>query len=279
MNLSNRFRCCAAAASVACAALLPGVCSAQLAADATSSEGWRFGASIYGYLPSISGSSKFPVSSGGGSIDVPVDKIVDSLKFTFMGALDVHNGRWGGFTDVPYLNLGGDKQNSRDFSISKADIPADTTANLEWDFKGLIWTVAGEYRVAAGPGYAIDLLAGARMFDMKQELRWSFSGDIGTLPPAARSGSAEIEEKLWDGIVGVKGRVGFGDSGKWSVPFYLDVGTGDSDLTWQLAGGITYTFEWGELTAMWRYLDYELKNSAINDINFSGPMIGATWRF
>jgi len=33
----------------------------------------------------------------------------------------------------------------------------------------------------------------------------------------------------------------FGESRKWFVPYYLDVGTGESDLTWQAMGGIGYS--------------------------------------
>jgi hypothetical protein len=28
------------------------------------------------------------------------------------------------------------------------------------------------------------------------------------------------------------------------MPFYADTGTGNSDLTWQVAGGTTYAAEW-----------------------------------
>ncbi len=34
-------------------------------------------------------------------------------------------------------------------------------------------------------------------------------------------------------------------------------GTGQSDLTWQVFGGVGYTFSWGSAVAGWRYLDYD----------------------
>ena len=61
---------------------------------------------------------------------------------------------------------------------------------------------------------------------------------------------------------------------------YLDLGAGESELTWQAAAGISYAYEWGELTAMWRYLAYEMKpGNSMKDLNFSGPMFGATFRW
>lgn len=116
------------------------------------------------------------------------------------------------------------------------------------------------------------------MLNIKESLRWDISGQLGALPAAARSGEASHRETVWDAIVGAKGRYTWGD-GRWSVPFYVDVGTGESDLTWQAAAGIGYSFSWGEITVMWRELSYDLKSSRnLQDVRFSGPMFGATFR-
>ena len=44
----------------------------------------------------------------------------------------------------------------------------------------------------------------------------------------------------WDGIVGAKGAFALGDKHKWVVPYYVDIGTGDSDVTWQAELGVGY---------------------------------------
>ena len=78
----------------------------------------------------------------------------------------------------------------------------------------------------------------------------------------------------------MKGRLRFGANREWFVPYYADVGTGDSDVTWQAIGGIGYSFKWGQVIAAWRYLDYKFKeSSAIEKLNFNGPAIGVgfTW--
>jgi hypothetical protein len=41
----------------------------------------------------------------------------------------------------------------------------------------------------------------------------------------------------------------------WYLPYYADIGTGDSDLTWQLFGGIGYMFNWGDIK-----LGYEIRS-------------------
>ena len=265
----------ASALIVALAACVPMQASAQsMAGDGS----WRFGASIYGYLPTLGGSSSVPADSGGTPIEVDAEQILDKLKFTIMGSLDAHNGRWGVFTDLLYLNLGDSKDQTRDFSIGNAGLPAGTNAHITWDLKGLIWTLAGQYRVVSHPSITLDVIGGTRLFEMRQTIRWNISGNLGPIAPAGRIGESSSKLSNWDAIAGVKGRYAFND--RWSLPFYADIGTGESDVTHQLAAGISYRYSWGELTGMYRYLGYEMKSGkAINDIQFHGPMIGATFRW
>lgn len=269
-----------AALALMAGAVLPATAMAQSTPNNWDAGKWKVGATVYAYLPSIGGQMKFPVDAGGSSLNVDADQIIDSLKFTFMGTLDVHNGRWGFFTDVVYMDVGGNKSNTRDFSIGNIGLPAGTTADLELDLKGLVWTLAGEYRVAADPAWTVDVVAGARMLDVKPTLNWAIQGNLGPITGPGRSGTREIDETVWDGIVGVKGRYNFGNDRRWGVPFYADIGTGESDLTWQAAAGVSYAFGWGEVIGMWRYLDYKFKSDKqLQDLNFNGPMIGVTFRF
>jgi len=87
--------------------------------------------------------------------------------------------------------------------------------------------------------------------DVKPTLGFSINGDLGPVVLPGRSGSKTVSASLWDGIVGVKGRCAFGDERKWFVPFYLDVGTGQTQLTWQGAAGKSRWFSrQHSLTAM-----------------------------
>ena len=261
-------------------ALLPAPATAQSTAYASQGDKWQFAATIYGYLPSIGGKLSVPVDSGGTNLNVSANQIIDSLKMTFMGTLDAHYGQWGAFTDVLYLDVGGSKSQTHDFSVGRSGVPASTTADINLDLKGTIWTIAGEYRVISDPAAKVDILAGARYFGIKPTLGWSIQGDLGPIPESGRSGSKQINETVWDGIIGLKGRYAFGDERRWYVPYYADIGTGESQLTWQLAGGLGYAWNWGGVFAMWRYLDYNFKSDKkLQDINFNGPMLGVafTW--
>lgn len=278
MKMHVRFKHQAAILALAAAALLPGAAQAQRAP--APAEKWEVQATLYGWFPSLSGQSKYPVDSGGSSVNVNADKLIDSVNGFFMGSLGAHNGRWGVFTDYMYLDVGGTKSQTRDFTIGNIGLPANTSADLGLDLTGSIWTLAGEYRVKSDPDLKVDLLAGLRMLDLEQKLNWAIAGSLGNIAAASRAGSLTASQTYWDAIIGVKGRYTFGADRKWSVPFYLDVGNGDSDQTWQAAIGLGYSFGWGDIHAMYRYLEYSMKSGNImQDLSLSGPMIGATWRW
>jgi hypothetical protein len=270
----------AAVLAVAASALLPSIAAAQAQQAPWQAGKWQYAGSLYAWFPTIGGSSKYPVDSGGSSVNVNTDKLIDAIDGFFMGSLEAHNGRWGAFTDLMYLDLNGSKSGSRDFSIGNIGLPATTSANLNLDLKGWIWTTAGEYRVKSDPNFKLDLIAGARLLDLEQTLGYGISGSLGNIAAASRTGTLKASESIWDGIIGVKGRYTFGADKKWSVPFYLDIGTGQSDSTTQAAVGLAYAFSWGDIHATYRYLDYNFKsNKIMQDVNLSGPLVGATIRW
>lgn len=279
MNVCHHFRSKLAVLACCTGVLVPNAATGQDPVGDESGK-WQFAATIYAYLPTIGGQMAFPVAAGGTSINVDADTLLENLKFVFMGSLDAHNGRWGMFTDVIYMNVGGSKSQTRDFSIGNIGLPAGTTADLNFDLKSTVWSLAGLYRVVSDPVWRVDVLAGARLLDVKPSLGWTIYGDLGPITPPGRSGSAEINESVWDAIIGLKGRYLFGDDRRWGIPFYLDVGTGQTQLTWQGAIGISYSYSWGDLIAMWRYLDYDFKSGKqIESLNLNGPLFGATFRW
>ena len=266
--------------ALAASALLPMSVAAQTTQSAWGAEKWQFTATLYLWLPAIDGTVNFPGDRGSRDINVSRSDVLSDLKMTFQGSFDAHNGRWGIYNDLFYADLGGSKSRTRDFSVGNIGLPASTETDLSLDLKALIWTVAGEYRVGSDPAWTLDLLAGARMTQMKPTLGYSITGDLGPIVIPGREGSKQVDESVWDGIVGVKGRYTFGEGRKWYAPFYVDVGTGQSQLTWQIAGGIGYSYDWGSVFAMWRYLDYNFKSGKkLDDFSLNGPMVGVAFQW
>jgi hypothetical protein len=262
----------AIAALCATAALLPGGAHAQ-AADA-----WRFSASIYLYLPTVSGNRTFPASDP--VIGVDSGDILDHLNAVFMGNFEARRGRYGFFTDFMYVDLSNSKSGTRDITIGNVGLPAGASANLDLDLKAKSWTLAGTYEVLRQGRNTMDVLAGARMLQVEHRLQFQIDGDIGNLVLPGRAGTREDSTTNWDAIVGVKGRVGLGASGAWFVPYYLDVGAGESNLTWQALAGLGYAFKWGDVVGAWRYLDYRLDSGRpVQRLTLNGPSIAAVFHW
>jgi len=264
---------CALAVATALTALAPA------ASRAETPDEWQFNATIYGWLPSINMDLSFPVDSGGGSANITGSDILDALNFTFMGAFGAQKGKWGLWTDVIYLDLSQSTRKTGYIAVGGQDLSA-ATGKAELTVTGWLWTTVGTYRMVDHENYQLDLVAGARMLDLSTDLKWSLTGDLGDPPLIDASGKSSLSETYWDGIVGVRGRAEFGDDQKWFVPYYLDIGAGDSNMTWQAIAGIGYSFGWGDVLGVWRYLDYDLPNKdPVQNADFNGPALGVTFHF
>lgn len=232
--------------------------------------GWQFGAMLYGWLPSVSGDLNYalPRDTGGGSVSVDADKILDALNFTFMASFEARKGDWSVFTDVIYLDLGDDASKSATLSSGATR----TLLDADLELTGWVWTFAGGYTIWRNERSYLDLLAGARLLSLDTELKLSGAG------PFARQRKAEDSVDLWDGIVGATGRLALGD--RWFLPYYGDIGAGGSDTTWQVAAGVGYAFDWGEIMLLYRHLEYDQgDDELLKDVSFSGGMLGVNFRF
>jgi hypothetical protein len=178
------------------------------------------------------------------------------------------------------MDVSGSQNGTRSASIGGIQIPVGAAADVNLDIQSWIWTIAGYYRALEQNGGSLDLLAGARYLDVEQSVNWNVTGNVGSIPAPGRQGAATAELSNWDVIFGLKGRFAFGAQKAWFVPYYVDLGAGDSDFTWQGIAGLGYAFKWCEVTAVWRYLYYDLSSDKpIRDMNFSGPAAGITFRW
>ena len=239
-----------------------------MAGIAEASDEWQYGFKIYAWLPDVSGDLIFSPPGGGGGISASASDILDALQMTFMGSFEARKGHWSGFTDVLYLDLEGDKSKS----VILPDDSDRTLFDADMELVGWVWTLGGSYTVWQDQASHLDILGGARLLSLDVDLKLTGHGLL------QRKHKLSASEDLWDGIIGVKGRVGLND--RWFMPYYADVGTGDTDLTWNVQGGIGYSFNWGDITLEYRHLEYDQDDDKLlQDIEFSGGMLGAVFRF
>lgn len=131
----------------------------------------------------------------------------------------------------------------------------------------------GGYNLRQTEQGSIDLIAGARYLDLKLD----FGLGLGVGPYAA-SRDVSVSGNVWDAVVGVRGRANLND--RWYLPYHLDIGTGQSDLTWQVSAGLAYRFDWGDISLLYRHIDWEFdSDSRLDNMNFSGPLLAAKFQF
>ena len=246
--------------------------------------GWTFAVRPYLWVPAINGTLKYDIPPGGGG-GANVD-LSYNLSFAFLVTAEARRGDWSVITDLVYLDVGADDSPVKSVSFTgpggRVEISAGADLGTETRLSGVLWNLGGAYTVARGGHSSLDVLAGLRYLTLEAETDWQLSGTV-TGPGAgqsfARTGNVSQREDLWDGIVGVRGLVGLG-SGKWAIPYYVDVGTGSSTLTAQAAAGIAYRFSWIDLQLMYRYLYYDMKSdNMLQNVSFYGPAFGVNFRF
>ena len=161
---------------------------------------------------------------------------------------------------------------------SAAGRPVDVSADLTLDIESWVWTFGGLY-ASLTTAYTADLLFGTRYIDMSNALDWRFDGDVS---PAA-SPDAPARARRPDQLGrrgGLKGRAYLGDDRRWFVPYYVDIGTGQSKLTWQVNAGVGYQFDWGAVIASWRSgLRLRVQRQSPGGLSFNGPLIGVVFQW
>jgi len=228
-------------------------------------ENWEFTADLYMWYASMGGES-----ATGGDIDIDASDLIDNLDMGFMTVLEARKGKWSILTDIIYLNVSADNQSKITVpSLSGVSIDVDAEVELE----GWIVTPAVGYNFLQADTVRLDVLVGARYLWLSNDLELN---TYGPLQPRYRKISDSGD--VWDGIVGLKGEVILAKN--WSLPFYLDVGTGETDLTWQAVGSLAYKFEKIDVVVGYRYLEWNFDdNDIFDDLNINGPYAGIKIRF
>jgi hypothetical protein len=244
----------------------------------SSAERWQFAITPYLWLPNVDGTLKFSVPPGaGGSPEVGVgpNDYLSNLDFALFLAGEARRGRWSIITDLIYLEFSNEEGAVRSVT-GPGGSEQVANANTQTGVKGLVWALAASYTVSRSSASTFDVLGGLRYAGLEASVDWQLAGPANLLPS---SGSFSQKVDLWDAIIGVRGKARLGEDG-WFVPYYLDAGTGSSALTWQGMAGIGYAFKWGDVLLAYRHLYYDQKgDKLIQDMRFSGPAFGATFRF
>jgi len=246
--------------------------SGPVIAEGAESENWQHRVVVYGWFPDIEGTLNYDIPGTGGSAGANASDLIDALEGVFMGAYEGRRDKWSVKVDLLYLNLANSESNSVTIPIG-----GGATAKVGADQGMTGWQVGlyGGYTAMQTDNLVFDVMAGLRYLDIAADAKLQITGPLPpTLPSKKISGSVH----LWDAVVGVKGQYSIND--KWYLPYHFDIGTGDSDLTWQAVGGIGYRFGWGSLMLAYRHLYYDEGDSGLlQELEFSGPAVAVSFDF
>ena len=222
---------------------------------------WEYGGEIYLWGATITSSTP-----GGRDAELPFYKILDDLQMTFMGAAGARNDKWSFVSDIIYLDLK-DKVN-RDHS-TPGGREAEITGDVE--LKSWIVTPMVGYAIHNSEKARVDIVGGVRYLWLKAGAEVYFDGD--------ERFNESTSDSYWDAVIGMRARVNLNE--KWFVPLYFDIGTGDTDGTWQALAGIGYQFNSFSTTLAYRYLDFNFDddNRVLAEMKVNGALLGFTFVF
>lgn len=218
---------------------------------------WKNQVMIYGWLPSLDGTVTYTIPEPEPGEPSEVEStIADKIDLFFMGTYRGEVDKFSVTLDAIYLGMSSESELiGRNNSVA---------ASLD----GWLAALYGGYNIVNNRHLRLDLIGGLRYAYLKTEAKFSI----------VKERTLSYKTDLWDGVVGVDGTAYI--TPQWFVPYHLDIGAGHSDLTWRASTGLGYGFGWGDIRLTYRHLYYGFENSKLlEDLTFSGPLVGVNFRF
>lgn len=237
---------------------------------------WHFSLTPYAWTPTIYTSATFSPRglTDGVSADLhsTIGDYFSKLSFAFFLATEARKSEWSVFADYIYLKLA-----EQDSGVKPVFRPGGTGAipfDASMDLKADILTLGGGYTVWRQGASYLDVFVGTRYLHITNSL------DFG-LPGGVRQRDASASMNKWDVIGGIRGQFALSEDGRWFLPYYLDLGAGSNNTTWQALVGAGYRYGWGDVTLSVRNLSYDFTGRGDSglDARFTGFALGATFKF
>jgi len=263
------------------------------AGQAATSNEWVFNVAPYLWFPTVNLSLNYnlPPALGGRlptDVSVGPGQVYGHFNYGGMVAADARNGPFSLLTDFVGARFSATTSSvnikSVDF-LGQPSIPISRNLETSTDSTlGLvIWTFAGGYTVLQQDWGNLDLIAGTRLLEVNAKTNFSLaltiSGPRGNGATFGGVGDVTASKTVVDGIGGFRGRIRLADTPLF-VPYYFDIGTGGSQLTWQIASGLGYQFnQWGAVSATYRYLSFQHGSAVVDRVTLKGPVLMVNFSF
>lgn len=226
-------------------------------ADDINEESWRFQLTPYVWMAGLAGDVRPLENAPTVSTSRSFSSILDDLDGAFFMTGTARQDRWVLFGDISWASLS-----------QASTLPFGIVANSK--LRQRFITAAAGYQVMTTPTQQLDLLAGART--------WQIDTDINI--PAL--GIDVAKTKQWvDPIVAARLRSHWAPN--WSTLLHADIGGLEmsNKNTWQVVATLNYQFsDTLYLSGGYRHLSVKRdETDSLIDIEMGGPLAGITWRF
>ena len=222
---------------------------------------------VYAHFIDVEGDAR--LNQVNADVDISFNDIWENLEMGFMGFAEHRRGRWSFVGDMAYLKVEDDR------TVASRPLLSVT---LDAEVEQLMLEGFVGYRLLAqdlkDARLGIDLLGGARYNDIEIEL-----DSRATLLGLTTSRSRDKGADTVDGVIAA--RVEYSHNNGWGLAGWADIGEGADSRSYQLFGGVNYTFKNNiRFHAGYRIvnLDYE-RNSLEYDLDYTGPLIGLSYKF
>lgn len=242
-------------------------------AVAQDDDGWQWRGALYLWGADVAGKTRT-----GTSINVEFKDLVEDLNWGFLGNIAARKGKWLVMTDLVVLDISNTEQTNIQVPVEPPNEPPgiiDVTASGELKLQTWVVNLVGGYNLMqSDSGSVHDVIFGTRFLDLDMDLIFRFQA----LGQERRRDFTE-GGNVFDAIAGVRGNFGLGK--RVYIPYYVDIGTGQSRFTWQALGGINIrTVSWLDLALTYRHAEWDFDDdSLIDDMSFSGPLLGLLFHF
>jgi len=239
----------------------------------------------YLWLPTIRTNIKYtipklPTGAGGASVATNVQvgpsDYLTNLNSAGMLGFNIRKGDAELLGDYIFTNVSSNGTFGTTISgpLGHVKIPATFTTNAR--VASSIWELAAGLSIAHGHNADANILIGWRQLPLTTNL--DYTATVGSRVTFTRSGSVRIAPLANDVIFGFNGKVFLGDH--FFAPYYIDMGVGATQSTWEGYGGAGYAFNHGQtIVATFRTLNYYgfSSSSPVQKLNMWGPLFGYTF--
>ena len=238
---------------------LAGPASAQASADPPR---WEVGITPFAWAAGLTGTVGLRDRTA--DVDVTFRDLLKHLDGALMLGVEARRGHWGAELDGIYVKVS-----------AEHGTPGPLFSGASLDVSQAIVELTPLYRLLDTRRVAVDVLAGARLWSLKNTLTL----DAGALPGA----TLPLDKHWIDPLAGARAFVTL--SSHWTLQLRGDIGGfgAGSRFSSQELAGVAY-----ELSKHWvfrggyRHLDVDFRQDSdgfIYDVGMGGPILGAIYRF